>query len=50
LLVTQGGGKADAKEIWIKTHLSLPDFYKQLKTEIEAGYIEMPSPAVISKS
>ncbi|EHU0382020.1 restriction endonuclease subunit S [Vibrio cholerae] len=45
LMVEQEGGKADAKEIWSKTKYSLPDFYKQLKKEIEAGYIEMPSPA-----
>lgn len=46
LIVKQEGGKADAKEIWNKTQFSLPDFYKQLKKEIEAGYIEMPSPAI----
>ncbi|PTO64482.1 restriction endonuclease subunit S [Vibrio splendidus] len=45
LIVKQEGGNADAKEIWNKTQFSLPDFYKQLKKEIEAGYIEMPSPA-----
>lgn len=46
LIVKQEGGKADAKEIWSKTQFSLPDFYRQLKKEIEAGYIEMPSPAI----
>ncbi|EOG7641955.1 restriction endonuclease subunit S [Vibrio cholerae] len=45
LIIQQEGGKADAKEIWNKSQFSLPDFYKQLKKEIEAGYIEMPSPA-----
>ncbi|EGZ6800871.1 restriction endonuclease subunit S [Vibrio cholerae] len=45
LILKQEGGNADAKEIWNKSQFSLPDFYKQLKKEIEAGYIEMPSPA-----
>ncbi|EHD2268138.1 TPA: restriction endonuclease subunit S [Vibrio cholerae] len=45
LILKQEGGNADAKVIWNKTQFSLPDFYKQLKKEIETGYIEMPSPA-----
>ncbi|EKO3375200.1 restriction endonuclease subunit S [Vibrio fluvialis] len=45
LILKQEGGNADAKVIWNKTQFSLPDFYKQLKKEIEAGYIEMPNPA-----
>ena len=44
-LTQQKGNNADAKEIWQKTGLSLPEFYKQLKKEIEAGYIKMPDPA-----
>lgn len=47
-LVKAEGGKAEAKDIWMKTGLSLPDFYKQLKSEIEHGYVEMPSPAVVN--
>ncbi|EGR0728034.1 restriction endonuclease subunit S [Vibrio cholerae] len=49
LILKQEGGNADAKEIWNKSQFSLPDFYKQLKKEIEAGYIEMPSPATANK-
>lgn len=49
LILKQEGGNADAKEIWNKSRFSLPDFYKQLKKEIEAGYIEMPSPATANK-
>ncbi|NOI53864.1 restriction endonuclease subunit S [Vibrio crassostreae] len=45
-LVLEEGDNADAKAIWMKTKLSLPEFYKQLKKEIEAGYIKMPKPAV----
>ena len=47
-LVKREGGKAEAKDIWKKTNLSLPEFYKQLKKEIEDEYIEMPSPAVVN--
>ncbi|EJB5290845.1 restriction endonuclease subunit S [Vibrio cholerae] len=49
LILKQEGGNADAKDIWNKSQFSLPDFYKQLKKEIEAGYIEMPSPATANK-
>ncbi|TQP89996.1 restriction endonuclease subunit S [Vibrio cholerae] len=49
LILKQEGGNADAKEIWNKSQFSLPDFYKQLKKEIEAGYIEMPNPATANK-
>ncbi|RPF13251.1 restriction endonuclease subunit S [Vibrio crassostreae] len=45
-LVGEEGDSAEAKAIWMKTKLSLPEFYKQLKKEIEAGYLKMPKPAV----
>ncbi|CAH6850345.1 Type-1 restriction enzyme EcoEI specificity protein [Vibrio chagasii] len=50
LLVKQEGGTAEAKEIWMKTKLSLPQFYQQLKKEIEAGYLKMPTPAVVNNN
>lgn len=36
------GGSADAKDVWGKTKLSLPEFYAQLKIEIDARYIIKP--------
>lgn len=39
------GGSADAKDAWARTNLSLPEFYAQLKLEIDAKYILKPSPA-----
>jgi type I restriction enzyme, S subunit len=39
------GGVADAKDVWKKSKLALPDFYKQLKNEIESGFIRRPQSA-----
>lgn len=39
------GGSADAKDVWSKTKLSLPEFYAQLKIEIDAEYIAKPARA-----
>ncbi|GAA0782755.1 MULTISPECIES: restriction endonuclease subunit S [Pseudomonadati] len=36
---------ADAKSVWSKSGLTLPDFYKQLKKEIDAGFVNLPSKA-----
>lgn len=36
---------ADAKIVWSKSKLELPDFYKQLKLEIKAGFLAMPAKA-----
>ena len=36
---------ADAKLVWSKSKLELPEFYKQLKLEITAGFIEKPTKA-----
>lgn len=36
---------ADAKSVWSKSGLTLPDFYKQLKKEINAGFINLPPKA-----
>ncbi|WP_351077899.1 restriction endonuclease subunit S [Shewanella sp. CAL98-MNA-CIBAN-0140] len=35
----------DAKSVWSKSGLELPQFYKQLKTEIDLGFIDLPSKA-----
>lgn len=45
-IVLELGGSADAKDVWNKTKLSLPEFYAQLKAEIEAQYIIKPARAV----
>jgi type I restriction enzyme S subunit len=45
LLIENEGGEADAKAIWNKSSFDLPSFYKQLKKEIKAGYINQPSKA-----
>jgi type I restriction enzyme S subunit len=45
LLIKNEGGEADAKTIWNKSNFDLPKFYKQLKKEIKAGYINQPSKA-----
>lgn len=39
---------ADAREVWIKSKLELPIFYKQLKKEIDLGYIYLPAEANFS--
>lgn len=36
---------ADAKNVWSKSGMDLPSFYKQLKKEIDAGFINLPSKA-----
>jgi type I restriction enzyme S subunit len=46
LLIENEGGAADAKAIWNKSSFDLPSFYKQLKKEIKAGYINPPAKAV----
>lgn len=43
--IASEGGSADAKVIWNKSKFDLPQFYKQLKKEIKAGYINQPSEA-----
>ncbi|HTF98592.1 MAG TPA: restriction endonuclease subunit S [Cellvibrio sp.] len=40
------GGDADAKQVWKKSSLDLPSFYKQLKIEIAEGYIKKPSAGI----
>jgi type I restriction enzyme S subunit len=44
-VILELGGSADAKDVWSKTKLSLPEFYAQLKIEIEAKYIIKPTSA-----
>lgn len=39
------GGAANAKDVWSQTRMSLPEFYAQLKTEIDAKYITKPKHA-----
>lgn len=38
---------ADAKTVWSKSGLDLPNFYKQLKSEITAGFVAKPAKAEI---
>ena len=44
-LVSKAGDNADARVIWNQTKLALPEFYRQLKVEIDAGYLAMPAQA-----
>ncbi|USX20418.1 restriction endonuclease subunit S [Oxalobacteraceae bacterium OTU3REALA1] len=44
-IIASLGGAADAKEVWKKSKLNLPDFYNQLKVEMESGLIRRPQPA-----
>jgi type I restriction enzyme S subunit len=44
-IIEANGGDIDAKNVWQKSKLDLPSFYKQLKIEIAAGYIVKPSAA-----
>ena len=44
-IILESGGSADAKDVWSKTKLSLPEFYAQLKIEIDAQYILKPERA-----
>lgn len=44
-ILLESGGAADAKDVWSKTKLSLPEFYAQLKIEIDARYISNPPSA-----
>ena len=44
-ILLEAGGSADAKDVWSKTELSLPEFYAQLKIEIDAKYIVRPARA-----
>lgn len=44
-IIVSLGGAADAKEVWKKSNLDLPEFYKQLKIEIESGFIRRPESA-----
>lgn len=41
--------KMDAKDLWEKSKLSLPDFYQSLKNEIEQGIIKKPDAAEYSE-
>ncbi|MEZ9581636.1 restriction endonuclease subunit S [Vibrio cyclitrophicus] len=43
--IINGLDDADAKSVWSKSGLDLPNFYKQLKIEIEAGYVHLPPKA-----
>ncbi|MES2675066.1 MAG: restriction endonuclease subunit S [Pseudomonadota bacterium] len=45
-IIKDEGGDADAKQVWKKSNLDLPNFYKQLKVEIAAGYIVKPSAGI----
>lgn len=40
-----GDDGADAKTVWSKSKLNLPEFYKQLKLEITAGFVAKPAKA-----
>ena len=40
-----GEDGADAKEVWSKSGLKLPGFYKQLKKEIKSEFIAKPAKA-----
>ena len=40
-----GNNGADAKTVWGKSKLNLPEFYRQLKLEIKAGFIAKPAKA-----
>ena len=42
-IIGESGG--DAKSIWYKCGLTLPDFYKQLKSEIASGFVSKPAKA-----
>ncbi|WP_158213541.1 restriction endonuclease subunit S [Pseudomonas sp. PE-S1G-1] len=44
-IILELGGSADAKDVWNRTKLSLPEFYAQLKTEIDANYVSKPARA-----
>lgn len=48
-IILELGGLADAKDVWARTNLSLPDFYAQLKLEIDAQYIFKPATADFNK-
>ncbi len=41
-IIRELGGSADAKDVWSKTKMSLPEFYAQLKIEIDAKLIIKP--------
>jgi len=40
-----GEGGADAKDVWNKSKLKLPEFYKQLKLEIKSEFVAKPAKA-----
>tara|TARA_R110002012_G_scaffold321950_1_gene552701 strand:+ start:6759 stop:8753 length:1995 start_codon:yes stop_codon:yes gene_type:complete len=40
-----GEDGADAKSVWSKSGLKLPDFYRQLKSEITLGFVSKPAKA-----
>lgn len=42
-LISESG--ADAKSVWSKSGLKLPEFYRQLKLEITSGFIAKPAKA-----
>jgi type I restriction enzyme S subunit len=46
-LLRDAGGSANAKDIWGLTRMSLPEFYAQLKKEIESKFITKPASAEV---
>ena len=44
-IINKEGLEVDAKIVWNKSKYDLPAFYKQLKKEINAGYINQPAQA-----
>lgn len=44
-IILAEGSQADARATWSKSKLDIPEFYKQLKKEILAGFIAKPSSA-----
>lgn len=46
-IISAEDGSIDAKRLWQKSKMDLPNFYKQLKREISAGYILKPALAEI---
>lgn len=49
-IIKSAGGELEAKHVWQKSKLELKDFYKQLKLEIDAGYILKPSVAKLQEA
>ena len=49
-IIKKEGGSADAKLVWSRSNLKLPEFYKQLKKEIDEGYIYKPPKVMMENS